>query len=48
MLRQSPVITFIPTRNREQAREFYRDVLSLHLVSEEPMALVFNANGVMC
>ncbi len=47
MLRQSQVITFIPTRRREQAREFYRDVLGLRLVREEPVALVFDANGVM-
>ncbi len=47
MLHQSQVITFIPTRHREQAREFYRDVLGLRLVREEPVVSIFDANGVM-
>lgn len=47
MLSQSQIIAFIPTRNRELAREFYRDVLGFRLVREEPTVLVFDANGVM-
>lgn len=47
MLNDSDVIAFVPTRDPEKARAFYEGVLGLEFVSEDPFALVFNANGVM-
>ena len=42
------VIGFIPIVDVVRAKEFYRDILGLQLVSEEPpFALVFDANGIM-
>lgn len=47
-LATQPIIAFIPTRNPELAKAFYRDRLGLRLVSEElPFALVFDAHGTM-
>jgi len=47
ILGQSELVAFIPTTHPEQARGFYKDVLGLHLVSDErPFALVFDANGI--
>jgi len=41
-------IAFVATRDPVQAKAFYRDTLSLRLVSEElPFALVFDLYGVM-
>ncbi len=41
------LMSFVSTANPDNARSFYRDVLGLKLVSEEPIALVFDSNGVM-
>ncbi len=42
------LIAFVNISNVEAAKSFYRDVLGLPLVSEEPpFALVFDANGIM-
>ncbi|HLJ16983.1 MAG TPA: glyoxalase superfamily protein [Bryobacteraceae bacterium] len=42
------IIGFITIVDVARAKEFYGDVLGLHLVSEEPpFALVFEANGIM-
>ena len=47
-LKGEPIIAFVPTRDAERAREFYRDRLGLPLRSDElPFALVFDVNGVM-
>lgn len=46
MLGTADVVAFVPTRNPERARAFYEHVLGLEFVSEDPFALVFNANGV--
>lgn len=46
MLGTADVVAFVPTRNPERARAFYQRVLGLEFVSEDPFALVFNANGV--
>ncbi len=47
-LNQQPVIAFVATRDPVRAKEFYRDTLGLHLISEElPFALVFDAHGIM-
>jgi catechol 2,3-dioxygenase-like lactoylglutathione lyase family enzyme len=40
------LIAFVPTRDPEKARRFYRDTLGLELVGEDAFALVFNAHGV--
>ena len=42
------IVGFVTIVNVEHAKEFYRDVLGLRLVSEEPpFALVFEAHGIM-
>lgn len=47
MLGDRDVITFVPTRRREAARDFYERVLGLEFASEDAFALVFRAHGVM-
>lgn len=47
MLGTAEIVAFVPMRNADNARTFYRDVLGLKLVSEDDFALVFDANGVM-
>ncbi len=43
-----PLIAFATIVDVERAKHFYRDVLGLTLMSEEPpFALVFDANGTM-
>lgn len=46
MLGTADIVAFVPTCNPERARAFYERVLGLEFVSEDPFALVFNANGV--
>ena len=47
-LKEQPIIAFVPTRDPEQAKAFYRDRLGLPLLSQElPFALVFDAHGTM-
>ena len=46
VLRTADVVAFVPTRNPQRARAFYERVLGLRFVSEDPFALVFDANGV--
>ena len=47
-LGEASIIGFVPTRDPDRAREFYRDRLGLRLLSDElPFALVFDANGTM-
>ena len=47
-LAQQRIMVFVPTRDPDRARKFYRDTLGLPLVSEElPFALVFDVNGTM-
>ncbi len=41
------ICSFIAVRDAKRALSFYRDTLGLRLVREEPIALVFDANGVM-
>src|ERR1700688_860193 len=42
------IIGFVSIVDVSRARDFYRDILGLRLVSEEPpFALVFDANGIM-
>ena len=41
------IICFAATKQSEQARKFYQDVLDLRLIEDTPFALVFDANGTM-
>jgi catechol 2,3-dioxygenase-like lactoylglutathione lyase family enzyme len=45
MLGSSAIIAFVATTDPARARTFYRDVLGLKLVADEPFALVFAAGG---
>ena len=47
MLSAAKIVAFVPTIDAAQARSFYESVLGLHVVSEDPFALVFDANGTM-
>lgn len=47
MLSTCDLIAFAATASPERAREFYESVLGLRFVSDEPHALVFDANGTM-
>ena len=41
------VVAFVPSKNPTKTRAFYEGVLGLRFVSEDPFAVVFDANGVM-
>jgi catechol 2,3-dioxygenase-like lactoylglutathione lyase family enzyme len=47
LLGSQDIVAFIATKKAERSREFYETVLGLRLVSDEPFALVFDANGTM-
>jgi catechol 2,3-dioxygenase-like lactoylglutathione lyase family enzyme len=47
MLANREVIAFVATARPERATSFYRDVLGLRLVDDDPFGLVFDANGTM-
>jgi catechol 2,3-dioxygenase-like lactoylglutathione lyase family enzyme len=47
LLASSKIAAFSATADPERAKAFYRDQLGLTLVSDEPFALVFDANGTM-
>jgi catechol 2,3-dioxygenase-like lactoylglutathione lyase family enzyme len=47
MLNQAKLVAFIPTTDFAKARSFYEGVLGMRVVSEDPFALVFDANGTM-
>jgi catechol 2,3-dioxygenase-like lactoylglutathione lyase family enzyme len=44
-LGSAKLVAFAATSNPDKARAFYRDLLGLRLMSEDPFALVFDANG---
>ncbi len=46
MLGSAKIGAFVPTRDSQEARRFYVDVLGLHFVSDDQFALVLDANGV--
>jgi catechol 2,3-dioxygenase-like lactoylglutathione lyase family enzyme len=46
-MHNAKLMSFVSTTNPDKARTFYRDVLGLTLITEEPLALVFDAAGVM-
>jgi len=43
----SKLISFVATRNPASARKFYEETLGLTFISEDPFAVVFDANGIM-
>jgi catechol 2,3-dioxygenase-like lactoylglutathione lyase family enzyme len=43
----SKIICFVATREAAGARRFYETTLGLKCVSEDPFAIVFDANGTM-
>jgi catechol 2,3-dioxygenase-like lactoylglutathione lyase family enzyme len=45
MLGSSKLAAFVGTTDADRAKGFYRDILGLNLVREEPNALVFDCNG---
>jgi catechol 2,3-dioxygenase-like lactoylglutathione lyase family enzyme len=47
MLSHSPLIAFIPTKDRARARRFYEETIGLRFISEDPFAIVMEANGTM-
>ena len=47
MLNQANIMAFVPTTDFAKARAFYEGVLGLRVESEDPFALVLDANGTM-
>jgi predicted enzyme related to lactoylglutathione lyase len=47
MLQSNKIIAFVPTTQPEKAKHFYANILGLALISEDPFATVFDANGTM-
>ena len=47
MLQNETLIAFVATTDAAAALAFYRDILGLTLVADEPFALVFDAHGTM-
>jgi catechol 2,3-dioxygenase-like lactoylglutathione lyase family enzyme len=47
MLHSHPIMAFSATTEPARALAFYRDVLGLRLVADEPWAIVFDAAGTM-
>jgi catechol 2,3-dioxygenase-like lactoylglutathione lyase family enzyme len=45
MLGSCDLVAFLATTNPAAARAFYEDTLGLRLVSQDPFALMFDANG---
>ena len=45
MLNGFDIGAFVATSDPARARDFYQNVLGLEFVSDEPYAIVFNANG---
>ncbi|HLJ78881.1 MAG TPA: VOC family protein [Acidobacteriaceae bacterium] len=47
MLGDQKLVAFVPVRNADTARAFYRDKLGLHLLYEDGFALAFEVAGIM-
>jgi catechol 2,3-dioxygenase-like lactoylglutathione lyase family enzyme len=47
MLGSKKLVAFVPTRDSKKAKSFYVGTLGLRFVSEDPFALVLEANGIM-
>src|SRR5437867_5796236 len=46
MLGSAQITAFVPTTDGERSRRFYVDILGLGFVSDDPFALVLDANGI--
>ena len=46
MLGKSEIAAFVATKDATRSREFYENKLGLTFVSDEPYAIVFDANGI--
>ncbi|MGB9030092.1 MAG: VOC family protein [Acidobacteriaceae bacterium] len=46
MLGDQKIVAFVPIRNADRARAFYRDTLGLRLLAEDNFALLFEVEGV--
>jgi catechol 2,3-dioxygenase-like lactoylglutathione lyase family enzyme len=46
MLGTAQLTAFVPTTDGERAQRFYVDILGLAFVSDDPFALVLDANGI--
>ena len=47
MLNNSNVVAFVATSKPDSAKDFYRRILGLRLISDDAFAIVFDANGIM-
>ena len=47
MLGTANIVAFVPTKNPEQARQFYEKTLGLKFIADDKFALVFQSKGVM-
>jgi catechol 2,3-dioxygenase-like lactoylglutathione lyase family enzyme len=47
MLGSQKLVTFLLTKDKTKARNFYADVLGLHFLRDDGFALVFDANGIV-
>ncbi|MFN2636519.1 MAG: VOC family protein [Gemmatimonadaceae bacterium] len=47
MLGKSNLVAFIPSKAPTKSRSFFENVLGLEFVSEDPFAMVLDANGTM-
>ena len=47
MIENAKLMAFVATANPDQTKTFYASVLGLRLVSDDPFALVFDANGTL-
>jgi catechol 2,3-dioxygenase-like lactoylglutathione lyase family enzyme len=47
VLNKAQLIAFVATQDSASSRKFYQQTLGLKLVSEDPFAIVFHANGIM-
>ena len=46
-MHNAKLMAFVSTSQAEKAKDFYINLLGLKLVTQEPMALVFDADGTM-
>jgi catechol 2,3-dioxygenase-like lactoylglutathione lyase family enzyme len=47
MLTDKKIVAMVPITDAARAKAFYADKLGLKFVSEDPFAVVFDANGIM-
>lgn len=46
MLGRDTLVAFVPSRDPKKAKSFFVDTLALRFVSEDPFAVVLDANGI--